>query len=235
MINTIYASFEDPADAERAAGALLDHGVRPQDISVLQGQKTVEEARAAYENETHFADPINVAVVSPTGAMTGLGTSVPVGMGEMVLRGDEFYQDTEADPEWQAKNGISTTTAADAEEGALKGTAWGAGVGIIAGLASLMVPGVGLVYGAGALAVAIGAAVATTAAGAVAGAVTGYLVDQGVEVNSANRYSSTISQGGALLAVTLPSGPVQEDQARTILEKYGSEHLSLSRPTGYVS
>ena len=43
MGNTIYAAFADPSQAEKATGALLDHGVRPEDISVV-GYMTEPEA-----------------------------------------------------------------------------------------------------------------------------------------------------------------------------------------------
>src|SRR3712207_1830634 len=42
MSTTIYATFLDATNAERAAGALLDYGVRPEDVSVVR--KDVESA-----------------------------------------------------------------------------------------------------------------------------------------------------------------------------------------------
>jgi hypothetical protein len=35
---TMYAAFANPADAEKAAGALLDHGALPQDVSILANE-----------------------------------------------------------------------------------------------------------------------------------------------------------------------------------------------------
>ena len=75
------------------------------------------------------------------------------------------------DTDAAAKHGISTTTPEDAGEGAVKGTGIGLGVGILASLAALTVPGVGLVLGGGALAAALGATALTAGAGAIAGGV----------------------------------------------------------------
>jgi hypothetical protein len=124
-----------------------------------------------------------------------------------------------------AKSGITTTTADDAGVGALKGTGIGLGIGILAGLASLIVPGVGLVIGGGALAGAIGAAALTTGAGAVAGGVVGYLKDQGVAETDAVRYEQALGSGGALLAVNLPSNGVDLQSAEVVLNKYGATDI----------
>ena len=240
MFSTIYAMFDDPADAERAAGALLDHGLLAKDLSVLQGPSGAEWSReperARYEGDLAVPDATGtIPVAVPYGGPSGYGTPIATGVDDAAFRRDASADEDSEDPDWVAKRGITTTTAGDAGEGALKGTAWGAGVGIVAGLASLLIPGVGLVYGSGALAAAIGAAVATTAAGAAAGAVTGYLVDQGVDSHLADRYGTAVTNGGALLAANIPSGPVTEAQARSVLEKYGAHNLSLSAPKGYVS
>src|SRR5262249_28026993 len=105
-----------------------------------------------------------------------------------------------------AKSGLSTTTPHDAGVGAAKGAGIGLGIGVLAGLATLFFPGIGLVVGGGALAAAIAAAAGTTAAGAVAGGVYGHLKDQGVPEEVARNYSRTFEQGGAILAVNTPSG-----------------------------
>jgi hypothetical protein len=136
-----------------------------------------------------------------------------------------------------AKSGISTTTPGDAGAGAAKGAGVGLGIGILAALASLFVPGFGIILGGGALATAIGGAVATTGAGAIAGGVTGYLKDQGVEETVAQNYEETLSHGGALLEVNLPSGDVEEETARQVLAKYGASNIGAyaGSSKGYVS
>src|SRR5205807_3633374 len=121
-----------------------------------------------------------------------------------------------------AKQGISTTTPGDAGAGAAKGAGIGLGVGALVALASMIVPGFGLVMGGGALATAIAGAAGATAAGAVAGGVHGYLKDQGVPEDVAAIYDEAYHGGGALIAVTVPSGDIDEMKAREILAKYGA-------------
>jgi len=176
-VHKLYVAFDDSAQAEKAVGALLDHGVRKEDISVL------------------VDDP-------GTGKLT-----------------------EDVDLEQSANIGITTTTAEDAGAGAATGAQIGLGVGVLAGLAALFVPGFGLVYGAGALATAIGAIAGTTAAGAVAGGVTGYLKDQGLPEVAVSRYASYYQAGGALIEVFLPSGNVSEQIGREIVAKYGGTNL----------
>jgi hypothetical protein len=144
------------------------------------------------------------------------------------------YEDLPEEIDRAAKSGISTTTAGDAGIGAIKGAEWGAGIGVLAAVASLAIPGVGLVVGGGALAYAVGAALATAGAGAIAGGVTGFLKDQGVEDHIAASYSDEVRNGGALVAVEYPSGPVGEYQIREILEKYGAAIHVRTEP-GYTS
>ena len=131
----------------------------------------------------------------------------------------------------KATGGVTTTTAADAMEGAKEGGLAGLALGAVAGLASLVIPGFGIVVGGGALATAIGAAVGTGVAGAVSGGVAGYLKDMGVEEAIARDYGKVIEEGGAVVSVTLPSGKVNEAEARMILSKYRADHLMLRQTT----
>ena|SRR5450755_1680505 len=127
-----------------------------------------------------------------------------------------------------AKEGVTVTTGADAATGAVKGAGVGLAVGALAGLASLLIPGVGIVIGAGALATAAAAAAGTAAAGALAGGITGYLVDQGVPAEAAKTYQETVKNGGALLAVRTPSKDVSEADVLTILAKYNGKSNAYS-------
>ena len=130
------------------------------------------------------------------------------------------------DVETAAKHGISTTTPEDAGEGAVKGTGIGLGVGILASLAALAIPGVGLVLGGGALAAALGATALTAGAGAIAGGATGYLKEQGVPADAADRYHGTVTNGGAVLSVNIPSGKVDQATAQELLSKYGASDVN---------
>ncbi len=175
-MSTIYASFSDPTAAENASGALLDHGLAAENLSILVGEGSTYARK--------FAD------------------------------------------EDVAKKGITTTTPSDAATGALKGGIAGAGIGAIGLLASMFIPGVGLVLGGGALAIALAGGMGTIGAGVVAGTVVGYLKDQGVTEDLAMTYSTHLDSGGAILAVSVPSGKIAPEEVESLLVKYGAIGLS---------
>jgi hypothetical protein len=130
--------------------------------------------------------------------------------------------------EHQANSGITVTTGRDAAHGSAKGAAIGLGIGVLAALAAVTVPGFGLVLGGGALATALGGTVATTAAGAVAGATIGYLKDQGVDEITARAFHDQWEQGGALVSV-VASDKVSPEEISGILGKYTREDDLMHR------
>ncbi len=312
MSNTIYATFTDAALAERAAGALLDHGVQSEHLSLVRqhdGTVTTDTIDAdttagstPYTSGAVIGGPGSVNAmgsgIQPAGTQTSMDSPSSTGFGNApspgyddvevnaAERGQGYVGDADnttddalgsmrdselnrtygessvpvstggidttpssvegayetgnrdngiSDPSDVAKKGITTTTAADAGAGAIKGAGIGAGVGVIAAIASLLVPGIGLVVGGGALAIALGGLAATAGAGAAAGAVYGYLKDQGVEEHLAKQYSDTLGNGGALLAVQYPSGNVDEPEIRMVLDKYGASSVGLTGRQGYVA
>ena len=197
MNRTVYATFADASLAVKAVGALLDHGARNEDISVISREPISAENRDTWEARTADDGPA-VSHTTSIDHTTGQGDKV----------------------EETAKQGISTTTAADAMAGAAKGAGIGAGVGVAAALASIFIPGFGLVAGGGPLAIALAGAAGATAAGAVAGSVHGYLKDQGVPEESAMDYDRAYKSGWALVTVHVPSGEVDLATATDILSKY---------------
>jgi hypothetical protein len=196
-MSTIYASFSDPLMAERAVGALMDHGARAEDISFIASES--------------FA--------TQSGWLNKGGT------------GDQ-PEYTINKLEKDAKQGITTTTAADAEAGAAKGAGIGAVIGILAGLASLIIPGFGLVTGGGALATALGTAAGTAVGGAVAGGIAGYLKDQGVPEDVALDFNNEVVRGGAMIAVLAPSGDADQAMIEGVLAKYAASHVGAYQTTG---
>lgn len=309
MAQTLYASFNDASLAEKAAGALLDHGARNEDISIVARDEdsfnttdttrrdyvghsaTLEERRTTTTRDfDHGNDAVN-AGASAWDATKAAGNKVAEGTDRLAagvsrafgadraadnleqtadersdraaIRMDqsrgEFNEAVDATPndnrstyetrtydtdsdtnttyvnhstgdgdatEQAAKQGLSTTTAGDAAAGAAKGAGIGLGVGALAALASLAIPGFGLVVGGGALATALAGAAGATAAGAVAGGVHGYLKDQGVPDQIASDYDSAIQNGGALLSVHVPSNDLDEATCREILAKYGASNVN---------
>ncbi|AIE87957.1 hypothetical protein [Fimbriimonas ginsengisoli] len=188
-MSTLYASFLDATAAEHAAAALLDHGARSEDLSIIANEQ--------FRNRVTFDS---------------------------------------ASAEAAAKTGITTTTAADAGVGAAKGSLAGLGVGILGAMAALFIPGVGIVLGGGALAAAVGAAAAATAAGAAAGGVAGFLKDQGIGDEMALNYSRAIDEGGALLAINIPSGDLTATEIEPYLLKYGALHVeTYNHPRNFMA
>lgn len=283
----LYASFADASLAEKAAGALLDYGVRQEDISLVAhddygqartsstatgigrgassaGDSAVDMTKSAGDRLAQAGDRVAGAVTGAFGAegtaagydtgaseragradvrtgmagdeagvhgsasqagSTGVYSAPASGVGSDLNPLDQGAPDSAAsqgDTATAAKHGISTTTPEDAGEGAVKGTGIGLGVGILASLAALTIPGIGLVLGGGALAAALGATALTAGAGAIAGGATGYLKDQGVPHEAAERYHSTVSGGGAVLSINVPSGDVDQATAEAVLSKYGA-------------
>lgn len=179
----IYASFNDTTMARDAVGALIDHGVKTEDITLVL---PVHEDRNL-ETETE--------------------------------RAEETME--------TAEKGITTTTQDDAAVGATKGAFFGFGVGALAALAAILVPGVGLIVGGGALATALIGAAGATVAGTVAGGVVGYLKDQGVPEDEVQRFSNVYEQGGAILNISAPSNGVDASTIETILRKYGETAVEI--------
>lgn len=135
---------------------------------------------------------------------------------------------TGADLESRATQGITLTTSADAVEGATKGAGIGLGIGMLAGLASVIVPGAGVVLGGAALEFAVGGAVAATAAGAIAGGAYGYLRDQGIDEDAARYLSNHLETGGVLVSVSGPSNNVEIDTIHKILTKYAEQQFAIA-------
>ena len=181
-MKNLIAFFENHRMAEKAIGALLDHGVNKNHISLITREQNLEE----------------------------------------------LYTSQAAHNARAQGKGITTTTADDAATGALKGTGMGLGVGALAGLASLFIPGYGLVFGGGALVTASVAAMSSGAAGGVAGATHGYLKDQGLDDSLIGEYKAGLSQRGAVIAVEAESDSTSIEKLRAILAKYDGTKINLT-------
>ncbi len=88
---------------------------------------------------------------------------------------------------------VSEHVVESAERGALVGGA----AGLLAGVASLFIPGVGAAIAVGPLV----SALTGTAVGAGAGALVGSLVGMGVDEGEADSYAEAVRRGGTLVAV----------------------------------
>ena len=186
-MNNTYATFRDPAMAEKAAGALLDHGIKPEHISIVLPEAYGNAYKANADGGTKS--------------------------------------------EHMAKQGITTTTPADAASGSAKGAGVGLVAGAVAALAAVFIPGVGLVLGGGALALALGGMAGTTVAGAIAGGATGYLRDQGMPPEKVEEYSSVLGTGGAIVTVSPVDEKVDNATIEEMLRKYDGNVSSYAHRT----
>lgn len=182
---TLYASFPNAADAEKAIAAVMDRGAQLDDLSALFPPTYGKPAESNLDLVQH------------------------------------------------AIEGISTTTPADAAKGAGKGAGIGLGLGAAVGLASLLIPGFGIVTGGGALATVLMGVGGSAAAGAVAGGVAGFLEDQGIAHRVAVDSEAAVKNGKAVVCVNCPTGGLGEFEIREIFSKYGAD--SMGRAEHYDS
>lgn len=222
MSQTVSAIFVDPESAERAIGALEDHGIRRGQISAvtLMGDHDADNGPGTQASTAVSQDEFLPVQTE--------GPPTPSDMN--AATGDRFGDKGGAVSalEAEGKFGLTTTTAADARRGAVEGGVVGLGIGLLAGAATLLIPGVGLVLAAGPLWAALGAALGTSAAGVVAGGMTGYLVDRGVPAAVANRFGEALGTAGSVVvSVEFPRTPGEAKvrEVEALLHKYGSEHV----------
>src|ERR1041384_6595926 len=105
--------------------------------------------------------------------------------------------------------------------GATSGAVIGGGLGWLAGIGALAIPGLGPLIAAG----PIVAALAGAGAGGAIGGLAGALVGMGIPEYEAKRYEGRIKKGGILLSVHSDNSDWVK-RAKTILEQTGAEDVS---------
>jgi hypothetical protein len=119
--------------------------------------------------------------------------------------------------------------------GAGIGAAVGSIGGLLVGLGSLFIPGIGPIIAAGPLLTTLAGAGVGAGVGAIAGGLVGALVDMGVPEEEANYYAEGVRRGGAL--VTIQVDDEWTNQIRTILERHNpidiGEHASQWQQEGW--
>ncbi len=110
--------------------------------------------------------------------------------------------------------------------GATSGAVIGGGLGWLAGIGALAIPGVGPLIAAG----PIVAALAGAGAGGVVGGITGALVGMGIPEFEAKRYEGRVKEGGLLLSVHCDDSKWVK-KAKEILEETGAENISSTGET----
>lgn len=105
--------------------------------------------------------------------------------------------------------------------GATTGGIIGGTLGLLAGIGTLAIPGIGPLIAAG----PIIAALAGVGAGAATGGVIGALVGLGIPEYEAKRYEGRVKDGGVLLSVHCDTSK-QIDRAKGLLKNTGAEDVS---------
>lgn len=125
-------------------------------------------------------------------------------------------------------------TETDASEtvglGAIGGTAIGGLAGLLIGLGTLTIPGMGAVLAAGTLTSVITSTAAGAGVGAVAGGLIGALVSMGISEEEAHVYAEGVRRGNILVAVQTDDARAAE--AFTVLRAASNEPVGARAANG---
>lgn len=125
---------------------------------------------------------------------------------------------------------LETQKSSKAPEGAASGATIGGiiggSLGLLAGIGSLAIPGLGAFVAAG----PIMGALSGSAIGGALGLLAGALVGMGIPEYEAKKYESSLKAGNVLICVHT-NDIKQIDQAKEILQKEGAKDISSSRET----
>src|SRR5437764_13123177 len=110
--------------------------------------------------------------------------------------------------------------------GAASGAVIGGGLGWLAGIGALAIPGVGPLIAAG----PIVAALAGVGVGGAVGGITGALIGMGIPEYEAKRYQGRVTKGGILLSVHSDNSDWTK-RAKDILERTGAEDIASTGET----
>ena len=184
-------------------------------------QRTITRAYDSYEDASSVVTELEAAGVphsdiSLVGRNGAIDTATP---GTATTTTDPVTGHTAANEEKveDAEQGAGT--------GASIGTILGGGAGLLAGIGSLAIPGVGPVVAAGWLIATLTGAGVGAAVGGGAGGLVGLLTGAGVPHDDAHVYAETVRRGGNLVTVR-----VDEDRA-ALVESVLDRHVSIDTAT----
>jgi hypothetical protein len=110
---------------------------------------------------------------------------------------------------------------------AVGGAATGGLIGLVAGVAALVIPGIGPVISAGTLTTALGLTAAGAGIGAAAGGLIGAMTDLGLSEEETDVYAEGIKRGGIL--VTVRTEEDERDEVEDLLEEAGAVDVNTRR------
>ena len=110
---------------------------------------------------------------------------------------------------------------------AVGGAATGGLIGLVAGVAALLLPGIGPVITVGSVATALGLTAAGAGIGAAAGGLIGALSDLGLPEEETNVYAEGIKRGGIL--VTVQTEEEERNEVEDLLHEAGAIDVNTRR------
>ena len=180
--------------------------------------RTIAHTYSTYSEATSVVNALESAGIphSDISIISGDKTANTAGIG------DTATGMTSGDPAQGASTGAGT--------GATIGTVLGGGAGLLAGLGSLAIPGIGPLVAAGWLVAALtGAGV-----GAAAGGLVGSLTGAGVSEADAQTYQQHVNEGGTLVTARVDDS--QAAQVEQIMSMgSGMTGSTMTRPSSYTS
>ena len=131
--------------------------------------------------------------------------------------------------EQAAQMGGGTTAAGEsAGAGAVTGAGVGGLLGLLAGLGTITLPGVGPIATAGTLATVLGSTAVGAGLGAAAGGLIGALVGMGIPEEHAHVYAEGLKRGGVLVSVKT-ADEQQANRAVQVLRQYNAVDIDKRR------
>lgn len=208
MKGQVFATFPDSKSAQHAASALLDIGLKSENITLV-------------EHRSHNV-PIQLPeIVSvPTIASHELTQATSLAF----VESSEDLQIDELDVDYDGMQGIPMTSSIDVDTGAPTGVAWAIGAGAMAALPQTTVPGVGLVIGAGDLGLALIEA-ANTGEGRPHEAIRDFVAAEGFTETTIRQIDEALASGGAFIAVSGSPEGVDQRTVCEILDSYSGVPL----------
>jgi hypothetical protein len=228
--NKVVGIFSDKDEVHNVIRDLNNSGYDKDDISIL--------ARDMKEGDTIKTHGGSTTYPTDTLRDTELGTNLnrddvltgsdvyPTGnMGKSSLRSDMTGTGIGSSVDKDLDEDVDFEDVHDVKEkdpnALVKGAATGGAIGLLGGLAVLMIPGIGPVLAAGPIYTAITAAAGGAALGATAGTIIGLLKDEGIPNDRADFYSRNFNRGNVIVMVHTEEG--RSALAREILLRYNPE------------
>lgn len=218
-MSTLYATFQSAADAEKAAGALIDHGALRRDLTITSQRLSIDSYRRDDEAAVQSGENEGWPVRSVQ-AVTSERQPIDQNDSQAITG----YREAD-DAEQSAKRGINLTTLDDTVLGALRGSFVGVFFAVIGGIVWISPAHTGAIHFLPALMVC---GVLGLTVGAIVGGVIGLLADQGTFRYTRDPRAASARSRQVQLAVDVSSGPAAEDQARRIVSKYNATAIEIS-------